>query len=147
MKLAQQQAEAMAAQKEKELTQQLQAAQFEVLTQRQQLSDHMVENQELQKRLEDEEEKGDQLQNELLILQAKRYIVETCDIEQVSDARLSDIEAQLFRSFQEINMEKGRRQMCALMANKKQPTTGTTDNSGTSSETHSKMPSVKSSKA
>ena len=36
----------------------------------------MVENQELQKRLEDEEEKGDQLQNELLILQAKRYIVE-----------------------------------------------------------------------
>ena len=76
----------------------------------------MVENQELQQRLEEEGEKGEQLQNDLLILQAKRYIVEKRDIEQVSDARLSDIESQLFRSFQEINMEKGRRQMCALMA-------------------------------
>ena len=41
----------------------------------------MVENQELQQRLEEEGEKGDQLQNDLLLLQAKRYIVEKCDIE------------------------------------------------------------------
>ena len=42
-------------------------------------------------------------------MQAKRYVVEARDIEQVSEARLSDIELQLFRSIQEINMEKGRR--------------------------------------
>ena len=68
-----------------------------------------MENQELTQKYEQETEKCDQLSNELLMLQAKRYIVERRDIENVSEARLSDIEMQLFRSIQEINIEKGRR--------------------------------------
>ena len=58
----------------------------------------MVENSELREKIQDDADKYEKLQNELLMLQARRYIVERKDVEQVSDARLGDIEMQLFRS-------------------------------------------------
>ena len=74
------------------LQQQLQTAKFEFLTQKQQLADQVVENGELSERLGEESDKCEQLRNELLMLQAKRYSVEKRDVENVSDARLHDIE-------------------------------------------------------
>ena len=62
------------------------------------------------------------------MLQAKRYIVERRDIENVSEARLSDIEMQLFRSIQEINIEKGRRMARQLSPSAAVTTAGTTTN-------------------
>ena len=56
----------------------------------------------------------------MLVLQTRRYIVEKRDIQHVADARLGDIELQLFRSIQEINMEKGRREI-AKMTDKPMP--------------------------
>lgn len=70
----------------------MQTAKFEFLTQKQQLADQVVENGELSERLGEESDKCEQLRNELLMLQAKRYSVEKRDVENVSDARLHDIE-------------------------------------------------------
>jgi len=58
----------------------------------------LTENLELTGRLEAEKAQSEQLLNDLLILQTRRYVVETRDVEHVSEARLMDIEMQLFRS-------------------------------------------------
>ena len=123
------------------MNKELQSAQFDKLTKEQALSDQIIENKEVSQKLELEVEQKEILQNELLMLQARRYVIETRDVDNVSDQRLSDIEMQLFRSIQEINMEKGRRQIRAMISNGNShvepkgmigTTTGTTNTPGTS---------------
>ena len=88
---------------------------LQTMTQEQCLKDANAENEELNEKIEEERQSTESVRNELIMLQVNRYIVDEEQLAQSSDQRLGDIEMQLYRSIQQINMEKGKRQVLATL--------------------------------